>query len=332
MIRLYISLLMILIVQAASGQAKDKNGFSLLFYNADNLFDTSDDTGKSDDAYLPTGRLMWDKKKFDKRIGDVGELLSESTGDNLPGIIILSGIEKESIAEEILSDRSLRRAGYDLLAGSFFEGSGIIIAAKHNLAEVIEKKEIIPVLNPAIADISTIMYVKMKLDDGYIYHLFLNEWPTRLRSGTAGSSMRMACAAAVRMEVDRIMNFESEARIIVLGSFYEEPTSGNIMNILNATNKRKNIGLRDLYNPFYDMNNIEGRGTIKINDMWQMYDYIIISPALLKKGDGYSAGFYSGRIAEPSESFGPTYRGSEYAGGSGANLPVYIELTGNKER
>jgi hypothetical protein len=186
---------------------------------------------------------------------------------------------------------------------------------------------IVQQLNQALADVSLLTYNKIEMNDGETYYLFINEWPRNSIEGTSGEILRKQSAASLRKEVDLILNFERQAKIIIMGGFNDEPTNNSIMSILNSSGKRRNIGERDLYNPFFDLHNFNNRGTIEINGTWQMYDFIMVSPSLLISTDKFSTEFEGGIIGSPSESFGPTYRGDEYLGGSGAHLPVSIELS-----
>lgn len=321
-----------MLMQAVSGQESNISTLRFLFLNADRLYDNVDDQGTADNEFSPAGSLAWDKSKYEKRCEDIAGILSSQENGILPGLIALSGIENEHVATDIFSSRKLRKAGYSILAGSFYPGSGIVIAAADGAAEILEHRSLVPDLNPQLTDISVIQYSKVKLSDGLIYHIFLNEWPDRQAAGSQAESMRMACAATLRKEVDLIINFERDARIIIAGSFFDEPTDRSVMNILNATNKQKNISERDLYNLHFDKHNFEGRGTVTVNGIWQMTDFIIVSPSLLKENSFFSTSFEGGFIGEPSPSFGPAFSGSIYTGGSGAHLPVFIDLSMNEKR
>ena len=329
MIKFLQTLLLFSIMQSALCQDSSQNTSSLYILNADRLYDNVDDPGAVDDDFSASGALGWDKQKYEKRCDDIAGIIAAGSSGELPSIIVLSGIEKKSIAIDILSSRKLRKANYTVLADSFYPGSGIIMASDDGKASLLEKRTIIPDLDPSLQDISVILYCKVKLEDGATYHMFLNEWPGRQAGSLNPGQMRMACAAALRKEVDLILNFERNARIIIMGTFFDEPTDGSIMNILNATSKRKNISERDLYNLYFDMHNNEDRGTVTVNGIWQMSDFIIVSPSLLSEGPYFSTSFEGGMIGEPSPSFGPAYRGSEYTGGSGAHLPVFLDLSLN---
>jgi hypothetical protein len=68
------------------------------------------------------------------------------------------------------------------------------------------------------------------------------------------------------------------------------------MQVLNATNKRKNYTHRDLYNLMYDSHNIDNTGTISYRDNWQMFDQIIVSFSLLVNDGAYYTGFGEGKV------------------------------------
>jgi endonuclease/exonuclease/phosphatase family metal-dependent hydrolase len=62
------------------------------------------------------------------------------------------------------------------------------------------------------------------------------------RSGEERESemRRITAAATLRKDIDNILNYENDARIIIMGDFNDEPTNRSLMQVLNATNKRKN--------------------------------------------------------------------------------------------
>jgi len=122
-----------------------------------------------------------------------------------------------------------------------------------------------------------------------------------------------------------------------MGDFNDEPTNKSVMQILNATNKRKNVNYRDLYNLMFDMHNTGNEGSITYKDSWQMFDQIIVTPELLNKGTGYYLSYSDGKVYKGTEVLftnpqtkltGPnrTYDINSYPGGVSDHLPVYIIL------
>ena len=121
-----------------------------------------------------------------------------------------------------------------------------------------------------------------------------------------------------------------------MGDFNDEPTNRSLMNILLASNKRKNIGPGDLYNLFYDMHNLENKGTYNYQGNWNMLDHIIVSYNLINQPGFYSCDYEDGRILkedwmlyETEEGImvpNRTYGGPNYFGGISDHFPVYLEL------
>ena len=315
---------LLLVFISGLNSATAQESLKVAFLNSDRFFDTVNDKGEADDPYIDGGSLGWNKQLYDQRVEEVADIISGIYNKDLPSIIALAGIENNNVGKDIFGSKVLRKGEYNIVSSSYSQVSGVLLALNKNMFKMLEQKTIIPGMDPSIADVSTMLYTRLEMTGGKIIHVFVNDWPAR----TAGSDnrTRMLCAATLRKEIDRILNFEPKAMIIVMGCFNDEPTSGNIMTILNATNKRKNLTERDLYNPFYDSHNIEGAGTTMVNGLWQMYDYIIISRSLIK-GEGSKADeFPRGGIGVSPETLGPVYEGSIYKGGSGSHLPVYLDL------
>jgi hypothetical protein len=126
-----------------------------------------------------------------------------------------------------------------------------------------------------------------------------------------------------------------------MGDFNDEPTNKSVMQMLNATNKRKNVNYRDLYNIMYDAHDTGDEGSTNVRDNWQMYDQIIVSSALFNKGTGYHLSYGDGRVYKGAEVLitnpqtkltrsNRNYEGNSYLGGVSDHHPVYFIL--KKER
>ena len=56
------------------------------FYNLENLFDTQHDEGKNDYQFLPDGSYKWNELKYEHKLRNMAQVLSEMGTDVLPGI------------------------------------------------------------------------------------------------------------------------------------------------------------------------------------------------------------------------------------------------------
>jgi predicted extracellular nuclease len=317
-----------------------KNSTTIVFYNVENLFDIVDEPGKTDEEFTPVSPKKWDSEKYEKKIGDLAEVLSSINSNELPGIIGLAEVENDKVLEDLINSSRLKKGNYAIVHYDSNDERGIDVALLYSKNEfkLIESKPIPVVFGFDIVDVTRdILYVKGVTNDGKTCHIFVNHWPSRTTGEQDSEIKRITAAVTLRKEVDNILNYENDARIIIIGDFNDEPTNKSLLQILNATNKRKNINNRDLYNLMYDIQNIGTTGTIKYQNAWQVFDQIIVSPALLKKGDGYYVNFDDGRIysnesmlfTNPETGFkspNRTYGGDTYYGGVSDHLPVYVIL------
>ncbi|MGM0529706.1 MAG: hypothetical protein ACQERS_15045 [Bacteroidota bacterium] len=332
---LIVSLTLLMIFPIAADAQKDiPEEFTMVYYNADNFFDISDDPGRADDDYLPGGIKAWDSNRYKAKLKAVTENLAMAGDARQPEFIVLSGIENEKVVNDIISGRRLRRADYTVhVTGS--EGMNTAFLVKEELMDV-DRTETITIDSTFLGkgeDFNyNILYINGEVKGLGRCHFFINDWPGIKNNTRAPENLRIGAAIALRKKTDEIFNFERDARIFIMGTFYDEPTNRSLLSALNASNKRKNFDYRDLYNLFYDSHNIEGRGTVLINNTWQMWDQIIVSPSLLSNTRDYHIEFSSGGIYMPDEVsedrsvLRSTYQGDEYTGAVSAHLPVFCKI------
>jgi predicted extracellular nuclease len=317
-----------------------KNSKTFVFYNVENLFDIFNDPATNDEEFLPESQKQWNEEKYKKKIADLAKVLSGISENGLPSLIGLAEVENQKVLEDLVSSPKLRRGKYGIAHFDSKDERGIDVALLYDkdMIEIIESKAVPVVFGFDIQDVTRdILYVKCKIKDDNIFHIFINHWPSRSPNEQESEIKRVSAAIALRKEVDKILNFENDARIVIMGDFNDEPTNKSVNQILNAGNKRKNVNYRDLYNLMYDSHNTSNEGSITYRDNWQMFDQIIVSPALLNKGTGYYINYGDGKVfkgdmvlfTNPQTNLaGPnrTYGGNTYYGGVSDHLPVYVIL------
>jgi exonuclease III len=317
-----------------------KNSKTIVFYNVGKLFDVINDSKPYDDEFLPEGARQWNEEKYKKKVTDIAKVLSSINENELPAIIGLAEVENRKVVEDIVASAKLRRGRYGIINFSTKDEKGLELALLYKKEEIeINDSKSIPVeFGFDIKDVTRdFLYVKCKLKDDFVCHIFLTQWPLRSPNQQESEIKRISAAVALRKEVDKILNSDNNAHIIIMGDFNDEPTNKSIMQVLNATNKRKNLYYRDLYNLMYDQHNEGTEGTTTFGQAWVMVDQIIASPALFNKGTGYYLTFDDGKIYKGEEVLitdpqtklttpNKTYNGNKYLGGVSSHLPVYIIL------
>ncbi|MBA4322222.1 MAG: endonuclease [Odoribacter sp.] len=317
-----------------------KNSLTFVFYNVENLFDIVNDPDKNDEEFLPESPMQWNAERYSKKITDLAKVLSSINEKELPALVGLAEVENQKTLEDLIASPKLKKGKYGFIHYDSKDERGIDVALLYDKDEIelLDSKAIPVVFGIDIQDATRdILYVKCKIKDDNIFHVFINHWPSRSPNEQESEIKRITAAIALRKEVDNILNFENNARIVIMGDFNDEPTNRSVMQILNAANKRKNLNYRDLFNLMYDPHNINSEGSITYRDNWQMFDQIIVSPVLLNKGTGYYLSYGDGKVYKGEEviSVNPqtkltspsrTYGGNSYLGGVSDHLPVYIIL------
>ncbi|MEA1885717.1 MAG: hypothetical protein U9N72_00690 [Bacteroidota bacterium] len=340
MLRIVFSLVILLALSLSLNAQEDSpEKITLLFYNSDNLFDITDDPGNADNDYLPGSIRAWDRSRYETKVNGIAQHLTQAGDFKQPDIIGLCGIENKKVINDIISERRLRRADYSVHITDL-EGINAALVAKKDLVSV-DDMRLITIDSTFIGENGgfdyIIVYMKGDVKGLGKCHFFINDWPGIENNTRAPENLRIGAAVALRKKIDEIFNFQRNAKIIIMGTFYDEPTSKSLMTVLNATNKRKNLDHRDLYNLFYDAHNIHNLGTVFLNDTWQMWDQIIVSSSLVNEGNKYHIEHGSGMVFVPEEinqeksKLVSTYMRGEYTGGISSHLPVYCIIGKSKQ-
>ena len=321
------------------GQDSIDPTFSIIFYNVENLFDTEDDPLTMDEEFTPESEKKWNKEKYQKKLEDLSKVLISVYPDELPEIIGLAEVENCKVLEDLKSTAYLKKGNYEIVHSDGPDERGIDVALLYRKDAIKQVTyEHLPVSFPfdSIDVTRDILYVKGSAEDGKDFHFFVNHWSSRSGGMVESEPKRMQCAVTLRKKIDYVLCHESDPRIVIMGDFNDEPTNKSIMNILLATNKRKNIGTGDLFNLFYDRHNSGNVGSYNYKGTWNMLDQIIVSYNLINTKGLYSCNYQDGIIFSedwmmyqnedgqkvPSR----TYGGPNYYGGISDHLPVSIRF------
>ena len=320
---------------------KNVKSFLVVSYNVENLFDTINSPVVDDDEFTPSGTLAWTYDRYTKKLNDLGRVILSIPGKELPALIGLSEIENRGVLEDLIKVRGIRKGEYEIVHEDDRDPRGIECALLYR-SDLFKYKshEYVPIADPMDPDYlyRGILHVHGKGPDGSSLHIFVNHWKSRSGGELETQRQRMFSAITLRKQMDLLMARESDFKVIIMGDFNDEPTNRSLTNGLSALNKRRNIQMGDYYNLFYDLHNIEGKGTYNYQGKWNMLDQIIVSYNLLDQERGLTTGYESGVILKEewmlyeSEKYGEslpsaTYGGPEYYGGPSDHLPIYIVFT-----
>lgn len=306
-------------------------------YNVENLFDTTHDSLKADQEFLPTSTRKWDKNKFWKKLIHLSQVISSCAEDYIPDVIALCEVENDSCLYYLTKRSPLRVAGYDYLITNSPDERGIDIGFLYQRTafKPIQHREfIIPLFETGNRPTRNIFHVTGIVQTGDTLDFFLCHFPSRRDGKKESETYRMAVAARLKGLVDSVQSKRVNPRIIITGDCNDEPTDKSLQEVLEAKSTDKNPKFLLLYNLITN----KKPGTYKYNGDWNTLDQFIVNGNLLipQKGHFYTSKEFV-KIHQPpfllkeDEKYGgmkpfKTYNGFRYQGGYSDHLPIIADF------
>jgi len=337
-----LTIILVIIVQLASGQADHKNQpgktFRIAFYNVENLFDTIDDPETNDADFLPDARIPWTAERYEVKLSHLAEVIHALSEPQAIAIMGLCEIENKMVLEDLVSSPQIIPYRYQVIHHDSPDERGIDNAMLYD-AEQFQPLSMrnIPVILPGQPEDRTrdILYVKglsrkVKSDT---LHIFVNHWPSRSEGKEISEPKRIIAAETLKAVTDSLFSRNPLALIVIMGDFNDEPSDKSITEGLKAMPPAEKPACKELYNlmdPLYR----QGKGTLYYKD-WDLFDQVIISGSFWNKEKGVIFSGKEGKIFEADWLLFKTDEGTlrpnrtaakEYYGGYSDHLPIYVDL------
>lgn len=333
--RILLGLLFDLVVIILSAQS-----MKIMTYNVENLFDTKHDSLKNDTEYLPDSELRWTNKRFYDKLHEVMQVIIGVGGDELPLLVGLCEVENNFVLDIMTKSDPYNQLGYDYVHYEGPDTRGIDVALlyqKDKFTPLASRP--IPVNLPNGQETRDLLYTCGTLSDSTMLHIIQVHFPSRREGALASELNREAAAKMARKVVEEIQEVDSQAAIIIMGDFNDNP-SDRVPTTTLAALPYTSGSFEDLklYNLCWDGTSFENKdiGSYFHDGEWDMLDQIIVSGALLN-------GNLSVRIMPEAEVYHPkwiskrdkrtgemipkrTYVGPFYQGGVSDHFPVFMEM------
>lgn len=337
-ISIYLVFLSFLLVGCKSskllpGDAKKPIRFA--FYNVENLFDTEDDPATQDEEFLPTSDKQWTPERCREKMEQLDRVVA---GMGYPAILGLAEVENEKILREFVKTGGMKKQDYKYIHYDSPDQRGIDVA-------LIYRKPALRVINhkilrihfppEVVEDYTTrdILYVKGRIQDEVLVHIFINHWPSRRGGVEESEPKRLFVARQLRRSVDSLFRINANANIIIAGDFNDEPDNKSLTEVLQANPPVDSIVTEALYNCAAALDHA-GQGTYAYRGNWNMLDQIIVSGSLLIQSNRLRA--QEMQIFQPEWATYPdqdgrrvpnrSFGGPNYYGGFSDHFPVYLDF------
>lgn len=318
--------------------AQNDTGFSIIFYNAENLFDWKDDPKTEDDEFTPDGERHWTYNRFEQRIKNTAKVLINANGWDTPVLVGLCEVENREVLERLINQTPLKAISYKIIHKESPDPRGIDVALLYN-SDVFYPigYDYFPLRNEdgSVRGTREILYVSGILAGLDTLHAFINHWPSRFSGLLETRPWRNKAATILREKVDSVFMVHGNAKIIIMGDFNDQPEDESIQHYLKASGLTSPIDPGKLYNLSLGWA-APDVGTLKYQSQWNLFDQIIVSGALLAGNGIYTKSeqatiIDSEFLFEPDERYGGrklkrTYVGYTYNGGFSDHLPVKLKL------
>jgi endonuclease/exonuclease/phosphatase family metal-dependent hydrolase len=316
--------LMVAVMPGVTGQE-----FSVMFYNAENLFDTSDDTTRNDDEFLPRGSRRWTGTRYRNKIAGVSRVIAAAGEWELPPVIGLCEVENEKVVRDLAYSTLLSAGNYGIVHRESPDPRGIDLALlfRREMFRIEAVRSWVPeTKEDSPWESRNLLYVKMTMGEDTL-HVILCHFPSRRGGMLAAERLREEMAALVRMKTDSVVNASPGASVIVMGDFNVRPDD-NIMTEIAGDGMLVNTA---------EGFSASGKGSYRYQGTWELIDQILVTTAMADGNGSFTTDPMSFRCVSlpfmlttdpgyPGMKPYATYVGFRWAGGYSDHLPVMITV------
>jgi hypothetical protein len=330
--------LLLLILSLPSTAQKGTPVASVMFYNLENFYDTSDDSLKQDNEFLPMGERRWTNHRFYVKLSNISRVVANTGNWEPPAVIGLCEVENRKVLEKLVGSDLLKSWEYQIIHKDSPDERGIDVAALYrpSVFMPLSYRYFPPVgqgeptpFTREILHVSGIMAGKDTI------HLFFNHWPSRYSGLMETRNLRKQAAQRLKDEIRQLQIKYKNPKIIVMGDFNDQPEDESLLNALEA-GKEMNHNFNHLVNLSFPWIKMK-KGTLKYQTQWNIFDQIIVSESVLDEESSLFSMPEDARILdmpfllEQDEKFTGmklkrTYEGFTYKGGFSDHLPVLLML------
>lgn len=333
--------LFLCITLGAQEVAIDKNkkytAVAIGFWNVENFYDTLNDPRKIDEEFLPDGANNWNTPKYKTKIEHLADVISQMGADAVPDGLAAMGmceIENKTVLEDLVKSPKLAARHYKvvLIEGPDVRGVDPAFIYNPKYFEFISAKTfpVVVVTDTAHKTRDELLVTGKML--GEKMHFIICHWPSRRGGDLASEPNRISAGKKARSIVDSLLKEDPNAKVIVMGDLNDDPIDASVKKTLRTyKDPRHEAKDGEMFNAM-EGHFKKGIGTLAYNDAWNLFDQMIMTPALVK-GNFKDYQFYTSRVFNKqfmAEEYGKykgypkrTFSGGQYTAGYSDHYPVF---------
>ncbi len=309
------------------------------FYNVENLFDTINDPTKDDEQFLPEGKYAWTAAKYESKLERMAHVISQlglATSPEGPAVMGLSEVENAQVLNDLVAQPAIKDRNYQVVHIEGPDPRGIDVGLIYN-PQLFELENAVSHRfrgsDPEYLS-RDLLCVSGQLQDEKV-HFIVIHWPSRWGGEERSRPKRIEAALTTLGICDSIRTLDSEAKIMIMGDFNDDPFNESVMTTLNAKKTLAEVGEQGLYNALWHYLD-EGVGSLCYRGKWNLFDMFILSEPLAKaekgelgywKGEIFNAPFLIQQEGDYKGYPWRTHAGGKWTNGYSDHLPVLVYLT-----
>ena len=276
-----------LLTMTAQAQEKKFAGYAVGFYNLENLFDITHDEGKNDYQFLPDGGYKWNELKYQHKLHNMAQVLSEMGTDVIKGVgcavIGVSEVENAHCMQDLCDQSELKARDFKFVhvEGPDHRGVDCALIYQPKLFTVRDVK-LVPYVYELPKDSARAtrgyLTVSGTLADEHVT-IIVCHWPSRF----SDSYYREVAGRQVRAVKDSLQREDPNVKIFIMGDMNDDPTNKSMVEGVGCKAEIDECGPGDMYNPWYNVLVKEKTGTLQYDGRWNLFDQIVLSPNLLNQ-------------------------------------------------
>jgi len=325
----------------SAGVIYAQNGFRVMFYNTENLFDCDHDSLKNDTEYLPSSMRAWHYGRYKQKINNIAKVIA-AVGEWTPPVLVgLCEVENNRVMDDLVKYSSLKEFEYRYIMTNSRDERGIDVALLYQRGSFrLLHQESVRIFFQEKGRKPTrdILYASGLVSTGDTLDVFVIHFPSRAGGERESEPARKFVASVLKQKTDSLSLYRFHPNILIMGDFNDGHKSVAISKTLGAVSPNSLISDHSLYDLFIQSGDKISHGTYKYQGEWETIDHIIVSGYLLQKKEGF---FVKGSMAHvPSLSFlmekdekytgycpFRTYVGMKYHGGFSDHLPIFVDFS-----
>jgi predicted extracellular nuclease len=311
----------------------------VMFFNAENYFDTFDDPNTIDEDFTPQGLYHWTWERFTAKRNALAKVIIAVGEGKTPAIVGLCEIENRFVLNQLVTETPLAKFNYKIAHRDSPVSRGIDVAMLYNPEDFNLLYQNFYAVSEKFRT-REILYAKGILADTDTLHIFVNHFPSKRGGAKTSEPRRIAAATKLKYLCDSLINTNINTNILIMGDFNDTPDSHPIEKTLQAKADFDRIEQTDLYNLAFHLSQ-KGEGTIKFQGVWEFIDLMFVSgnmfdnknKIICRQSDFHifkAQYFFEKDNTYLGEKPKRTYTGMKYNGGISDHLPIFLQLKINK--